>query len=114
MNLNWNSPDKTPEVEIGTEEEFWIAVDSRYSGKTHVFLAYYQNRPLDLDEDGYPIDEDVCLYDTNSEPIASVRWTHLKEHECYENYYTPIEFSEDYVLLGWAEYQEPKFTGISA
>jgi hypothetical protein len=114
-NLTWNKPESTPVVEHGTEEFFWIAVESRFNKdkkpKVFVFLALYQNRPLSLDEDGNP-DNDDYLSDTSGEPIESVGWVENKSHYDFEDFYVPLSFNDDYKLLGWAEYVAPEFTGV--
>lgn len=108
MELRWNSPDTVPDVPKWTEQEFWIAVASKYTGKTHVFLAQYQNRPLEND----PISDD-CLVDCDGEYIHSVGWVSCQTHVQYDNYYEAMDFSDHWKLLGWAEYTPPEFTGVT-
>jgi len=95
---NWNSPESTPVVPIGTEKQYWIAIKTS-EGKECVFIAHYQNRPLADEGD----DEAYELIDLDGEPIESVGWVDCKEHSEFDNYYTPISFNEHYELLGWAE-----------
>lgn len=109
--IKWNSPESIPEVKEGTEDLFWIAVVNDKK-KQIVFLAYYQNRPLETDEDGDPANDDY-LININGDPIDSVGWVDCKEHSEFDNFYTKLDFDESYKLLGWAEYDPPKFTGLS-
>jgi hypothetical protein len=104
---DWNEPDSIPSVAKGTEDLFWVAVDSRHSGKVHVFMAYYQNRPLEYHEDGVLVDD--ALYDTNGDPVDSVGWVDCKEHYEFDDYYTPLSFDDDYKLLGWKECLVPVY-----
>lgn len=111
MNVEWNAPEATPEVKKGTEKEFWVAVYSEHSGENRVFIAHYQNRPVDLDDDGAPLADDF-LTTPDGEPHHSVGWVLRTEHEDYDGFYTACQFSEQYRLLGWAEYEPPEFTGV--
>jgi len=110
-NIKWNNPGTVPNVEKGKEELFWIAVESPHSSSPHVFLAYYQNRPLEFDDEDeeYPLGD--VLYNTEGEAIESIGWMDCKQHYDFDDYYSPIEFNDQYKLLGWAEYTPPKFTG---
>ena len=108
----WIEPDKTPAVPVGTEKLYWLAVEAKaYKNKAFVFLAYYQNRELDLDDEGLPICDDH-LVNIDGEAIESIGWVERTEHEEFDSYYTKIKFCEDYKLLGWAEYEPPLFTGF--
>jgi hypothetical protein len=107
----WQAPDLIPNVEAGTEEQFWIAVHSERTGEPHVYLAIYQNRPLTLDENGECTDDD-CLVTPDGDPHESIGWVTDQAHHEFDNYYEPIEFSEKYKLLAWAAYQAPAFTGL--
>ncbi|EGR2774142.1 hypothetical protein V6956_004574 [Vibrio parahaemolyticus] len=114
MNVNgidWQHPLEVPVVEMGTEKEFWIAVYSEQSKRQHVFLAHYQNRPLVHDDDGELIENDWYL-DGQGELVDSVGWVEHTRHDEYDNYYTKIGFREDYRLLGWAEYEPPRFVAV--
>ena len=111
MNTVWISPDIEPVVEAGEEEIFWIAVHSQYTGKTHVYPAQFQNRPLELDENDDPA-QDWVLYNDDGY-VGSVGWVTCKEHYEYSDWYEPIEFTEKYKLLGWAEFRPPEFDGIA-
>ena len=117
--LEWKSPDTVPEVKEAAERLFWLAVeykrvtphpDSKQT-ETFTFLAFYQNRPIELDDDGEPTNDDY-LVNTDGEPMESIGWVTDKQHDEFDNYYMPIEFSDHYKLLGWAEYTPPKFTGV--
>ena len=111
-NTAWHKPDTFPVIPKNTENEFWIVFHSNHTGKTHVKLAIYQNRPLSLQTDGTPVDEDDCLYDCDGEPIHSVGWVSCKEHYEFESYYTALDFNSS-TLLGWAELPKPIFTGVT-
>lgn len=110
MKVNWKDPNTVPVVKKFQEKEFWIAVKSSYREDPFVFLAFYQNRPLEIDSEGDAIDG--CLIDPDGEPIESIGWVYNKENSEFENYYETITFREDYKLLGWADYTPPKFTGV--
>lgn len=110
----WQSPETIPAVPVGEEQEFWIAVHSQHSNKTHVYLAQYQNRPANLDEHGEPIgDEDYYLIDVDGEYVDSVGWVMNRQHPDFDDYYEKIDFNTDYQLLGWANYQPPTFYGLT-
>lgn len=102
----WNSKDTAPDVEIGTEVEYWIAVKT--PEKVYTFIALYQNKPLRLDEEGEPLD-DWCLHDDCGKPLDSVGWVSSKVHYEYDDYFEKLDFHEEYELLGWTEYTPPKW-----
>lgn len=109
--MKWNLPTVNPDVSLGDEKEFWIAIYSERTNKEHVFIAQYQNRPFDEESDDYL--EDYVLHTPDGDPIDSVGWVTCKEHSDFDNFYEPITFNEQYRLLGWAEYEPPKFTGLN-
>ena len=116
INVIWNPPESTPHVPLGKEQLFWLAVKSvGIDGKatTTVRLAHYQNRPLSLDDNGEPLDDD-CLTDLNGDPMSSVGWVGQFEHDDFSDFYRPIEFNERYVLLAWAAFETPIFKGVSS
>lgn len=108
--LKWNRPEAIPDVELGCETLFWIAVHLGSSNKQHVFLAHYQNRPVTFDEDGYPL-EDWALTNEDGGEFGSVGWVSRREHNDFDGYYEELTFNDEYKLLGWAEYVPPQFTG---
>lgn len=111
MNLKWNKPKQLPLVEQGTENLYWVAVESKDKDgnpKIYTFLAYYQNRPLHTD-DNEDVRED-CLVDTCGDPVESIGWVDCKAHCEFDDFYEPLDFTESYKLLGWAEYTPPVFT----
>ncbi|WP_067097851.1 hypothetical protein [Marinomonas atlantica] len=103
--VKWNAPDTVPEVELGTEKQFWIAVETKH-GIT-VFEALYQNRPSVEGEDWTLIGED-------GEYISSVGWVQNQAHYEFADFYVPLGLCENCKLLGWAEYEAPEFTGVTA
>lgn len=110
MNVEWNTPESVPDVEKGTEKEFWVAVRSEHAEKDLVLVAHYQNRPLEFDDDGEASGDFLTTPD--GEPHHSVGWVLRTEHEDFDGFYTAFQFSEKYCLLGWAEYVPPVFTGV--
>lgn len=112
--VKWNDPNTVPEVELGTEEKYWIAVETK-SG-INVFEVLYQNRPLLQDEDGDANDEcaDWALNGEDGGYVSSVGWVQNQAHYEYSDFYVPLGLCEDCKLLGWAEYQAPAFTGVTA
>lgn len=110
MNVEWNTPESVPDVEKGTEKEFWVAVRSEHAEKDLVLVAHYQNRPLEFDADGEAMGD--FLITPDGEPHHSVGWVLRTEHEDFDGFYTAFQFSEKYCLLGWAEYVPPVFTGV--
>jgi hypothetical protein len=113
MELNWQKPEEIPVVKAGSETQFWIAVEITNPNKdpeVFTFLAQYQNRPYkDGDEEHLG---DDSLVNTDGEYVDSVGWVTCQSHCEFDNYYTPIAFSDNYKLLGWAEYIAPKFSSI--
>ncbi len=107
--IQWHSPESTPAVPVDTEKEYWLAV-CRPNKKTHVFLAYYQNRPLILDKNDEPVSDDPLISE-DGEYIESIGWVNNRAHYEFSNFYEPLGFDKDYVLLGWAEYVPPVFDG---
>ncbi len=113
--LKWNQPELVPVVKIGDEKELWVAVRANRPNphpdteqvKIITFLAQYQNRPYEDNED-YE-DDDEALVNVDGEYVNSVGWVTCQSHCDFDNYYTPITFSESYELLGWAEYTPPVF-----
>lgn len=111
--VNWNKPSETPQVEVGTTKEFWIAVESRYPNRQvrqYVFCAQYVNMPVYIDDEGEPNTDDY-LVTVDGEPFHAVGWHSVKNHADFDNYYEPLTFNEEYVLLGWADYIKPEFNG---
>ena len=113
--VEWKSPELTPDVKKYDQELFWIAVRSKWSdsepSRTSVYLAHYINKPLELDEDGEPLSDD-CFVDTDGAYMDAVGWHDQYEHHDFSGFYQKVNFSEKLVLLGWAEYQPPEFTGV--
>lgn len=113
LGVKWQSPDTVPDVELGGEKEFWIAVKSIRDGveREHTFLANYLNKPKLLDEKGEITDEaaDWLLSNDDESDVEAVGWHNAKEHPDYAGWYESIVFNEKYVLLGWAEYNAPLF-----
>jgi hypothetical protein len=105
--MKWESPNKTPSVDLGTEKKYWIAVKSPRREKPLVFLALYQNRPLD-----HPHSYDWELTDEDGHAVSMVGWVNCQKHVDFDNFYSSITFTETYVLLGWAEYTPPEFTAL--
>ena len=105
--VEWNRPDKIPDVAKGEEQPYWIAIKND-KGKIYVFMALYQNRPLELDEHGDPLNDSV-LVDPDGEPINSVGWVEAKKHAEFDDFWELIHFNKNYKLLGWAEYVPPTF-----
>ena len=116
----WNDPKLTPTIPLNSEKTFWVAIQStNYSSSTNeqtvkqvVFDAQYVNRPLEIDSDGEPTNDDHFVNE-DGEPIETIGWYSVKEHSDFNGYYEPLELGDDYVLLGWAEYQAPEFNGVS-
>ncbi|WP_351122667.1 hypothetical protein [Shewanella sp. T24-MNA-CIBAN-0130] len=108
---DWQPPESIPRVEIGAENEFWIAVHSKLANKNYVYLAIYQNRPLLLNENGDPLNDDF-LVNVDGDPHESIGWVTNKNHYEFDDFYEAIDFNDDYHLLAWAEYQPPAFTGL--
>ena len=113
VNIKWQLPDTTPDVELGGEKGFWIAVKSIRDGveREHTFLANYLNKPKLFNGDGEITDEsaDWLLSNDDSNEVEAVGWHDSKEHPEYSCWYEPITFNENYILLGWAEYNAPPF-----
>lgn len=116
--VNWQSPEKTPEVKTDEVKEFWVAV--RFQKKDGwgdaVFSAQYVNKPLEYADDdpdceNEPVNDFFVTCD--GEPMESVGWFSVKSHSEFEDYYQPIFFNKEYILLGWAEYIKPEFSQIN-
>lgn len=113
----WQSPDVVPEVAKGEAETFWIAVKYLRKGEwqTTVFDAQYVNKPIEFAPDDteleYPLDDDHFV-DGNGDPVAALGWHSLLNHPEFSSYYEGISFNDEYVLLGWAKYCKPAFTGL--
>lgn len=108
IKVEWQNPKKTPEVEVGTETEFWLAVAIKRNNETTVvtFLGQYQNRPYSEGDEDYG---DEALVECIGEYVNSVGWVTCQPHVEFDNYYEPFTFNEDYDLLGWANYSPPKY-----
>ena len=104
----WLSPATIPAVEKGTEKQYWIATYNKRRDSISVYLAIYQNRPLEVDDNGEYIDDDY-LVNADGEPHESIGWVENKSHYEFDDFYMVIDFNDNYQLLGWAEYQPPAF-----
>ncbi len=107
--IKWNNPEVAPDVELGTEKRFWIAVLGR-AGGVFVYDALYQNRPVIIDDND--IQADWVVHDRDGEPHHSVGWVDSIEAEDFDYFHSEIQFTENYKLMGWAEYVKPEFTGV--
>lgn len=110
-NITWKNPKSIPNVEKGSEEQYWIATYSKRKDSISVYLAIYQNRPLETDDHGEYLDDDY-LVNESGDPHESIGWVSNQSHYEFDNFYVPIEFNEDCNFLGWAEYQPPEFSGV--
>lgn len=112
--VKWNDPNTVPEVKLGTEKLYWIAVKNPMG--VYVFTAHYQNRPITTDETGNPVGDcdSWALTSPDGDYVHSVGWVDCKSHSEFDDYYEGLEFNNDYKLLGWAEYHAPEFTGVTA
>lgn len=111
IKVKWEDPDAIPDVAIGSEDFFWVATKHRLTDRVSVFLALYQNRPVELDDDGEPNDSYDGLVDLDGEYVHSVGWVLNQAHAEFDNYYTPMDFSGLWRLVGWAKYAPPEYTG---
>lgn len=107
----WQPASKTPEVHKGELQLFWIAVKTDQG--VAVYLANYINKPLELDENDDPVDDDHFV-DTDGQPMAAVGWHNEYDHPDFSGYYEKMQFNEHRELLGWAEYVPPVWTGEAA
>lgn len=112
--VNWQLPSLTPDVPKGENHLFWVAVQNQWRAgeqpKTSVYLANYINKPLALDDDGEPLDDD-CHVDTDGNPVSAIGWHNQYDHPDFNGYYEKMQFSDKCKLLGWAEYKPPVWTG---
>lgn len=106
----WIAPHITPIVPKGTEQLFVIATRSMRDGVAfeNTRLAYYQNRPLEIDESGELLSDDN-LVGVDGVEIESIGWVSCNEHYEFDSYYSPIEFSDDYKLVAWAKLDLPAY-----
>lgn len=113
--VNWQSPETTPEVEKYESESFWIAVKSlvKDGWRESVFEAQYVNKPLEYDESDSdcenPLDDNHFV-NVDGEPMEAVGWYCVRDHSEFSDFYEPITFGKEYVLLGWGNYIKPDFT----
>jgi len=103
--VEWMSPESIPDVKLYSERQCWIACING-KGKKYVYLAQYVNRPIILNDEGDPENDDY-FSDTDGEPMHAVGWHSEKEHFDFDGFYEQIQFSDDYKLIGWAEYVAP-------
>lgn len=115
----WHSPESTPEVGKNEKRTFWIAVNVTLRPcngdpviKQVVFPAQYLNMPLEYDDEGELLNDD-CPVNTDGDHVEAIGWHTERDHEEFDNYHPAIDFNDDYVLLGWAEYEVPSFTGVN-
>lgn len=106
ITVDWKDPSTVPEVALGTEKNFWIAVQHN-DGKITICHALYQNRPL-VDEEHELYDD--CLNNTDGEAVESIGWVEDKVHCEFDNFYEPFDFDDERKLVGWAEYELPEFS----
>ena len=114
--VEWNAPDTVPEVKLGTEKLFWIAVKAEWNEAPQVFTALYQKRPVIIDDDGELTlgCDNWVLHSPDGDYVDSVGWVENKTTSEFDDYFEAFSFNEHYMLLGWAEYQAPEFTGVTA
>lgn len=105
--ITWMKPDVLPVVELGGDKEFWVAIEAVRPkvGKVVIcFLAMYLNKPLILDDEE---PADYCLVSPCGDAIDAVGWH--KSHYEFEDFYEPLGVSDNYKLLGWAEYNPQEY-----
>ena len=113
--VEWKSPQEIPSIDIYSEKTYWVAIKRALTGRigdtnetVHVFDAQYLNKPLVMDDNGdYENDDFLC--DPDGEPMEAVGWFSSREHSEYDSYYEQLIFSDEMILLGWAEYEKPEF-----
>lgn len=120
IQVAWNDPRFNPVVPKNEIKTYWVAIKVTHRPRNEtpvekivVFPAQYVNKPLELDGDGQPTN-DECLINIDGEAVDAVGWHTDRDHEEFDNFYPPLPFSENYVLLGWAYYQVPEFTNIDS
>lgn len=101
--VQWRNPDEPPDVKLGKSQKFWLCCENE-KGKQYVFTADYYNYPMDQDNL-----DDHDFNDQNGDPFDAVGWFDEKLHDSYDTYVEQITFSDQYKLLGWAEYSPPYF-----
>ena len=114
IKVDWKAPDTLPEIPEGTEEHFWLAVEVTKPNKPveiKTFLGQYQNRPLNQNAE-VPLGDEEPLVNTDGDPVSSVGWVACQSHYDFDNFYEFINFSDEYKLMGWAEYEAPDFTPV--
>jgi len=112
----WKDPCTTPETPKYSDCSFWVAIKATRRGHdgevrsidTHVFEAQYVNRPLERDDDGDFFCDDYLVTE-DGDPLDAVGWFSVKSHHDFDNYFEPLPFGDDYVLLGWADFDKPEY-----
>lgn len=107
--VEWNSPERPPQVSEFNNATFWISVESKHTGETHVYDAVYMNYPLILDDDEEPLGDCLCTGDGDA--VEMVGWANKIYHPDFADYYELIQFSDQCILKGWAEYKTPESPG---
>lgn len=115
VNVDWQNPKQIPDVPKGETKEFWVAAKRTYEDlnglafeEVTVFTAQYVNMPVNIDENG-ETDTDDYLVDIDGDPLSAVGWFSVKDHNDFDNYYEPLFYTDEHVLLAWAEYTKPTF-----
>lgn len=99
----WNPPGEAPGIKLGNHKKFLLCCENN-QGETDVYSAFYCNYPMNL----VSLD-DHEFYDQNGDPFDAVGWFNKKMHDSYDTYFEQITFSDQYNLLGWAEYSTTAF-----
>lgn len=112
---NWIKPEVLPEVELYEVKTFWVAVKTIRTDragtaieKQFVFPAQYVNKPLILDGDG-DYENDDYFVNEDGEPVSCIGWHSEMDSSEFDGWYPSLPFSDEYILLGWAEYLKPEF-----
>ncbi|MBD1583472.1 hypothetical protein [Pseudoalteromonas sp. S16_S37] len=111
--VDWQPPEKTPDVKKGEANSFWVAVRRNHNGSSWdcIFDAQYVNKPLEYASDDPDKEEPIGDYfeDSDGMPVSAIGWHNTLNHPEYSSYYEPITFDENNVLVGWGKYLKPDF-----
>ena len=115
VNVDWKHPSQVPDVPKGETVEYWVAAKRIHKNlhgeiieRVDVFTAQYVNKPVNLDENNEP-DSDDYFCDIDGYPISAVGWFGVQDHADFDDFYTPLFYTDEHILLGWAEYIKPIF-----
>lgn len=105
-NEQWQAPETTPQIELGAEKEYVVAVFRNLTGKVYSFAASYLNATPLRYEWGCPHDDKVDPYACKlctDDGCPTTGWYRLTGDDGDGGKYESIDLRDGDRMMGWRE-----------